>query len=68
MRLFLFPDDMMLYLKYTIYGTRTLLDFKDTFRKVGGHKRNQQLFCISIINTSRKKLEEMSYQNSSKNS
>lgn len=68
MRLFLFPDDMMLYLKYTIYGTRTLLDFKDTFREAGGYKRNQQLLCISVINRSRKKLEEMYYQNSSKNS
>lgn len=29
MKSFPFPDDMMTYLKYTIYGTRTHLELKD---------------------------------------
>lgn len=50
MRLFPFPDDMVLYLKDTIYGTITLLELKDIAEKLEDTKTNsfsvyQSLTC-----------------------
>jgi hypothetical protein len=50
MKSFPFPDDMMTYLKYTIYGTRTHLELKDIAEILEDTKSNsfsvyQSLTC-----------------------
>jgi hypothetical protein len=39
-KLFLFADNMILYLKGPRYSTKKLLDIINTFRKVAGYKIN----------------------------
>ena len=47
-KLSLFADDMILYIKNPDYATKKLLEFINEFGKVAGYKINREIYCISI--------------------
>ena len=47
-KLWLFADEMILYVENLKDSTRKLLELIDKFGKVAGHKINTEICCISI--------------------